>query len=230
MIRQERGYNYGDYSYIEHWDGRTGSLFQIFNQPRKQQYFSLWVRPVQHEYAYPLMKAITYELDRLITEGLTDEDVREAKNKSKVLYVNLGETVGRLLSAKMDDSFHGMDRGFLESYLENIDKVTTAQVNEAVRRHLQTRNVKYVVVTSSEHAAGLAAQIRANESAQGKSFEEYEFPQVKKADGTVEFQIPAEKREMVARDALWAAYPLNIGSVRLVPVNTLFKTGQFTAE
>lgn len=230
MIRQERGYNYGDYSYIEHWNGRTGSLFQIFNQPRSQQYFSIWVRPVQHEYAYPLMKAITYELERMVQDGLTAEQVAEAKNKAKVLYVNLGETVSRLLAAKMDDAFYGMSPGFLENYLENVDRVTPEQVNAAVRRHLQTRNLKYVVITSSENVPSLVAQIRGNEPAQGKSFADYEFPQVKRADGSVEFEVPAEKREMVERDARWAAYPLSIGSVRVVPVRAIFRSGQFVTE
>lgn len=230
MIRQERGYNYGDYSYIEHWNGRTGSLFQIFNQPRSQQYFSIWVRPVQHEYAYPLMKAITYELDRMVQQGLTAGEVASAKNKAKVLYVNLGETVSRLLAAKMDDAFYGMEPGFLENYLENVDRVTVDQVNAAIRRHLQTGNLKYLVVTSSEHAPALVSQIRGNQPAQGKSFADYEFPQAKRADGTVEYQIPEEKREMVDRDALWAAYPLNIQSVRVVPVRSIFRTGEFIAE
>ena len=230
LLRQERGYNYDDYSYIEHWNGRTGSLFQIFNQPRSQQYFSIWVRPVQHEYAYPLMKAITYELERMVQDGLTAEQVAEAKNKAKVLYVNLGETVSRLLAAKMDDAFYGMSPGFLENYLENVDRVTPEQVNAAVRRHLQTRNLKYVVITSSENVPSLVAQIRGNEPAQGKSFADYEFPQVKRADGSVEFEVPAEKREMVERDARWAAYPLSIGSVRVVPVRAIFRSGQFVTE
>jgi hypothetical protein len=45
-IREESGYNYRDYSYIEHWTGRSASPFQIFNQPREQQYFSIWIRLV----------------------------------------------------------------------------------------------------------------------------------------------------------------------------------------
>lgn len=230
MIRQERGYNYGNYSYIEHWNGRSGSLFQVFNQPRSQQYFSIWVRPVQHEYAYPLMKAITYELDKLVREGLTDEQVASARNKAKVLYVNLGETVSRLLSARMDDAFYGASPGFLEGYLSNIDKVTTAQVNVAIRRHLQTEDLKYVVITNSANVPALTAQIRGNAPAQGKSFADYEFPEVKRADGSTGWDIPEAKREMVARDALWANYPLNIGTVRLTPVEALFRSGVFIAE
>ncbi len=230
MIRQERGYNYGNYSYIEHWNGRTGSLFQIFNQPRSQQYFSIWVRPVQHEYAYPLMKAITYELEGLVVAGLTDQQVARAKNKAKVLYVNLGETVSRLLAAKMDDAFYEVTPGFLEGYLENIDRVTTAQVNAAVRRHLQTQDLKYVVITNSANVESLVAQIRGNEPGQGKSFADYQFPEVKRPDGTIGWEIPEARRGMVERDALWASYPLSIGTVRITPVGAIYKTGTFIAK
>ncbi|MEA2462936.1 MAG: zinc protease, partial [Acidobacteriota bacterium] len=91
QIREERGYNYGDYSYTEYWNGRTSSLFQVFNQPREQQYFSIWVRPVKHEHAVHMMKATTYELEQLVRTGLTAGEVDEAKKKARVLYLNLGE-------------------------------------------------------------------------------------------------------------------------------------------
>lgn len=229
-IRQERGYNYGDYAYIEHWNGKPYSLFQIFNQPREQQYFSIWIRPVGHEFAYHMGKAATYELEHLIRHGLTDEQVVEAKKKAKVLYLNLAETVDRLLAAKMDDAFYGMTPGFLEGYLNRIDRVTTAQVNQAIRKHLQTQNVKYVFITNDENAEGLVAQIRANRPAYGKTPEAYELQKVTLDDGLVVWQIPEGKLEMLREDGLWANYPLNIDSVRQVGVDEIFETSRFTAD
>ena len=45
-LRGKRGLNYGDYSYVEDFiqDGQT--TFQVPNNPRRQQYFSIWIRPV----------------------------------------------------------------------------------------------------------------------------------------------------------------------------------------
>ena len=223
-IREERGYNYGDYSYIEYWTGRTGSLFQVFNQPREQQYFSIWVRPVKHEHAVHLMKAVTYELDQMIRRGLTAQDVDAAKNKSRVLYLNLGETVARLISSRVDDAFFGMqDRGFLDTYLQEIDRVTPERVNAAIRRHLSTQNIKYLVVTSTQHLQPTVQLIRGNGPAFGKSWQEYEFTQAKLPDGTTVWQIPEAKVPTVQLDAAWANYPLDIRDVRVTHVNEMFR-------
>ncbi|HEU4522727.1 MAG TPA: pitrilysin family protein [Thermoanaerobaculia bacterium] len=223
-IREERGYNYGDYAYIEHWDGRPASLFQLFNQPREQQYFSIWVRPVKHEHAVHLMKAVTYELEEMVREGLSAEDVASAKNKARVLYLNLAETVPRLVSARVDDVFYGLqDRGFLDSYLQSIDRVTVEQVNAAIRRHLRPDNIKYVVVTSTPFVQPTVAQIRSDQPVYGKSFAEYEFTQAKLADGTTVWQIPEAKVPTVQLDAAWAHYPLNVRDVSTEHVQNMFK-------
>ena len=222
-IREERGYNYGDYSYIEYWTGRPNSLFQIFNQPREQQYFSMWVRPVKHEHAVHLMKAITYELDQMIRNGLTAEQVQEAKNKARVLYLNLGETVPRLVGARVDDAFYGAQNGFLDSYIEAVNRVTHEQVNAAIRRNLSTANIKYVVVTSTPHMQNTVAQIRSNAPVFGKSWHEYEFTQAKLADGTTVWQVPEAKMPTVQLDAVWAGTPLDVREVETTNVKEMFR-------
>jgi len=221
-IREERGYNYGDYSYIEHWSGRSFSLFQLFNQPREQQYFSLWIRPVKHEHAAHLLKAVTYELDQMIRNGLTPEQVEGSKKKARVLYLNLAETVPRLVGARVDDAFYGTSGGFLDAYLEQIDRVTPEQVNAAIRRHLSTANVKYVVVTSTPHVQTTAAQLRENAPVFGKSWQDYEFTQAKLADGTTVWQVPEAKQPTVQLDAAWAHYALDLKSVEVQHVKDWF--------
>jgi zinc protease len=223
-IREERGYNYGDYSYIEHWMGRTASLFQIFNQPREQQYFSIWIRPVKHEHAVHMMKAATYELEQLIRRGLSAEDVANAKNKSRVLYLNLAETVARLISSRVDDAFFGMDgRGFLDTYLQEVDRVTPERVNAAVRKHLSTANIKYVVVTDTARLKPTVDLIRSDAPAFGKTWQEYEFTQAKLPDGTPVWQIPEAKMPAVQLDAAWAHHPLDVREVRTKHVNEVFR-------
>lgn len=222
-IREERGYNYGDYAYIEYWAGRPAALFQIFNQPRELQYFSLWVRPVKHEHAVHMMKAITYELDEMVRNGLSAEELSAAKNKARVLYLNLAETVPRLLGARVDDAFYDMaGRGFLDTYLQSIDAVTLDQVNAAIRRHLRPDHVKYVVVTSSAFVQQTVDQIRSSTPVYGKTFLDYEFTQAKLKDGTTVWQIPEAKVPAIQLDAVWASYPLNVRDVKVRHVNQMF--------
>ena len=223
-IREERGYNYGDYSYIEYWNGRPSSLFEIFNQPREQQYFSIWVRPVKHEHAVHMAKAISYELDQLITHGMTPDQVDAAKKKASILYLNLGETVPRLLGAKIDDAFYGVgSQGFLEMYLAKIDAVTPEQVNSAIKKHLSTANMKYVIVTDTAHLAATTEELRTNGMVFGKSWADYEFTKTKLADGTEVWQVPEAKMETVQLDAAWASYPLNILRIEVRNVDQMFK-------
>ncbi|HEX9984819.1 MAG TPA: pitrilysin family protein [Thermoanaerobaculia bacterium] len=221
-IREERGYNYGDYSYIEYWGGRTYNLFQVFNQPREQQYFSLWLRPVKHEHAVHLAKAATYELEQMVQRGLTADDVTAAKNKAKILYLNLGETVPRLLAARVDDAFYGARQGFLNDYLTAIEAVTPEQVNAAIRRNLGTENIRYVIVTSTPHLAATQEQLRTDLPVYGKSWKDYEFSTAKLADGTTVWQVPEAKMPTVQLDAVWASHPLRIRRMTVIPASALF--------
>ena len=230
QIRQVRGYNYGDYAYVEHWRGKPSNLFQTYNQPRRQQYFSIWIRPVGHDHAYHLAKAATWELERLIRDGLTDEQVVEAKKKAKILYLNMGETVNQLLAARVDDQFYGMKEGFLDAYIDRLEAVTAAQVNQAIQRHLSVDNVKYVFVTDAAHADGLVAALEGNQPAYGKSLKDYEIKKVAAKGAPAVWQVPEDKLEMLRLDAQWANYRLDVDSVQKVPVGAVFKTGDFVAK
>ena len=230
-IRQKRGYNYGNYSYIEHFKARPSFLVPPFNTPRHYQYFSIWIRPVAHQYVHHLLKALTWELENFVRQGVTDQQVELARNKAKVLYLNLAETVSRLLAARVDDAYYEMiHEGYLEHYLKKIDSVTTEQVNAAIRTHLQTRNIKYLVVTDDERASELASDVKSGRNGEGKSLEEYQIP-VREEEGRQVYAVSAEKLKMLQRDAVWSAHPLNIprSHIRVVPVEQIFERGDFIA-
>ena len=224
LIRQQRGYNYGNYSYIEHFAGRPNSLFPPFNTPRRQQYFSMWVRPVGADYAPHLTKAITFELEHLIRTGLTQSEFDLSRNKARTLYLNLAENESRLLAARMDDAYYGMAPGYLEGYLQRLDAVTLDQVNAALKRHLQSDDVKYVVVADEKEAAGVAAKLRAGGLAWGKKPEEYQL-EVDRTGTLAVYHIPENRLDLLRRDAVWAYYPLELSSVRMVPASSMFERG-----
>lgn len=224
-IRADRGYNYGDYSYIEHFEGRPFQLFPPPATPRRYQYFSIWLRPVQNEYAYHLMKALTWELENLVRTGLTEDQCEQAKNKAKVLYLSLAETGSRLLSTRLDDEFYGTQPGYLEGYLKNVDGVTCSAMNAAIRKYLQAKNMKYVLVTSKAMAPKLVEQIAGNAPAWGKPLAEYQIDS-KEEGGEKVYIVPERKLNLLQRDAAWAYYGLDIPRKRIhiAPAEKMFET------
>ena len=225
VIRADRGYNYGDYSYIEHFEGRPFNLFPPTNAPRRTQYFSIWIRPVQSDYALHLMKALTWELENFVRTGMTEEQCGLAKNKAKVLYLSLAETGERLLGYQLDDAFYGMAPGYLDGYLKNIDGVSCSEVNAAIKKYLQADNLKYVVITDDEVAPKLAEAIAAGGAAWGKAPADYQID-VKEEGGQKTYIVPEPKLELLRLDAAWAYYPLDIPRkrIKIVPAEKMFET------
>jgi len=215
-IREERGYNYGSYSYIEYLVGRPSFLFPPPATPRTQQYFHIWIRPVGHQYTHFITKGFMYELELLVNEGLTEAEVAEARIKTRTLYLNFAESKDRQLGYLLDDRFYGMEqRGYLETMLRSVDAVTAGQVNAAIERHLQTANVKFVIVTDASEAERLAADIAAGTNVVRKSRAEYNIPE----------PVPAEQRHILERDAAWKQYSLAIprDRIRIVSVERMFE-------
>lgn len=223
VLREERGYNYGDYSYIEHFEGRPYHLFPPFNTPRRSQYFSIWVRPVAHQYVPHVLKAITWELEELLRAGLSERQCADARNKAKVLYLSLAETSERLLASRLDDRFYAMEPGYLSSYLKSVESVSCEAINAALRKHLKPSELKYLVATSADSAAKLADAVASGAPAWGKEPSDYQID-VKEEDGKKLYLVPEPKLEVLRRDAVWANHPLGIGgeNIRVVPVEKLF--------
>ena len=223
-IREDRGYNYGNYSYLEWVEGRFRYLFPPPNSPRSRQYFSIWIRPVGHQYAHHLMKALTWELEHFIRVGMTLQQVALAKQKARILYLNLAETADRLLGYRLDDWFYAMlARGHMETYLKQIEGVTHEQVNAAIRKHLQGHHLRYVVITDEATARKLKADLPTGKDARGKTPAEYQLEAVEK-DGVKIWQVPEKKLQILRMDKVWEEYPLDIPAeqIRVVFARELF--------
>lgn len=217
-IREERGYNYGDYSYIEYLYGRPFFLFPPPTTARTQQYFSMWIRPVGHSYTHFIMKAMTAELDHFVKDGLTPEQVAEARIKARTLYLNYAESMSRQLGYRLDDMFYAMkDDGYLQQMLAKIDAVTPEQVNAAIKKYLQVENLKYVIVTNESLGDKLADDIASGNNITPKTLAEYHISE----------PIPPQKKEMLQQDEQWKAYPLNIprSNIRVVKAADMFESG-----
>jgi len=67
-MREKRGLNYGDYSYIEYFPRGMYQMEPSPNLGRRYQIFQIWIRPVQPPTAKFALRLALYELDRLNRE------------------------------------------------------------------------------------------------------------------------------------------------------------------
>ena len=150
-MRGDRGLNYGDYAYIENFIQDGGSRFPVPNIPRRQQFFSIWIRPVPHHNAYFALRQALRELQMLVDDGLTAEDFETTRdfllNYSR-LYV---QTATRRLGYQMDSRFY--ESGFYIAEIQRrLPLLTVEAVNAAIRRHLQYEDLAVAIVTTDAEA------------------------------------------------------------------------------
>jgi zinc protease len=150
-MRGERGLNYGDYSYIENFIQDGGSTFPLPNTPRRQQFFSIWIRPVAHQNAGFALRQAVRELKLLVDAGLSAQDF-EASRKFVLNYSRLWtQDLSRRLGYQMDSEFYGT-KSFIDRIQDELKGLKVEDVNAAVKRHLQAQNLAVAIVTENAGA------------------------------------------------------------------------------
>jgi zinc protease len=150
-LRGLRGLNYGTYSYIENFIQDGGSTLMLPSVPRRQQYFSIWIRPVEHATNHFSLRLALYELENLIENGLTQEEF-DATRDYMINFSKLWtQTLSRRLGYMMDSVWYGTDY-FIDKIEEELMKLTVDDVNRAIKTHLQTDNIKVAAVTANARA------------------------------------------------------------------------------
>jgi zinc protease len=147
-LRGDRGLNYGDYSYIEYLESPPQVSTPPPGVPRREQYFSVWIRPVVPADAQFALRAGLYEVQRLRDEGMTEADFNLTRdfvlNYSKLWAQSLDERLG----FNMDSRFYGMPY-YIDEIQARLKKLTVGDVNAAIKKYLSTDNYEAVVVTSN---------------------------------------------------------------------------------
>ncbi|MGB6334957.1 MAG: pitrilysin family protein [Thermoanaerobaculia bacterium] len=154
QLRGQRGLNYGDYSYIEYWYVPPFTMNPTPNVPRRQQYFSVWVRPVVPETAHFALRDALFEVDRLANRGLTQEEFELARD-FLVNYSKLwGQTLPNRLAWHMDSRYYGMPY-YIDEIDKRLEKLTLEEVNAAAKKYIRTDDYHAVLVTNN------AAEVKA---------------------------------------------------------------------
>jgi len=201
QLRGERGLNYGDYSYIEYWYVPPFTMNPTPNVPRRQQYFSVWVRPVVPDTAHFALRDALFEVDRLASRGLTQEEFELARD-FLISYSKLwGQTLPNRLAWHMDSRYYGMPY-YIDEIDKRLEKLTVDEVNAAVKKYIQTDDFHAVLVT--------------NNAEEVKAYLEKDQP------SPMKYNAPPEQRVLDA-DVTIQKIEVEPTEIQIVPVAKMFQ-------
>ncbi len=202
-IREERGQNYGDYAYIEHFiQGRD--KFPATNIGRQQQYFSIWIRPLANSNRHFVIRQALRELKRLVDEGISQERF-ELVRTYLLNYTRLyAQTLDERLGWQMDSHYYGY-KDFLSEAQARLPKLTRADVNRAIKKYLNYENVFIAVITEDGEALKKAL--------------------VENAPSPVAYANPHMPKAVLDEDKIIQEYHLDVGpeNVKVIPAGEFFK-------
>ena len=203
-MREVRGLNYGDYSYIEHFVQDGGSTFPLTNFARSQQYFSIWIRPVQHQQRHFALRLAVFELERLVRDGLTAEEFERTRTFLKHYSKLWAQDQNRRLGYMMDSRFYGTD-DYISSLPAKLDQVTLEQVNAAIRRHLNAQNLRIAVIT--------------------RGADEFLKDLITNKPSPMTYEAEGIAADVIAEDGVVAVYKLNVNreASKIVDAEEMFR-------
>ncbi|MEQ8168828.1 MAG: insulinase family protein [Candidatus Eremiobacterota bacterium] len=147
QLRSIRGFNYGNYSYIEKFIEGSQDKMPRTRIARQSQYFYIWIRNLSDENATFAAKFTVMNLDKMIKEGL-DKETFELnrdfiKNNSKLWAFDPFQKIG----FEMDSDFYKTP--YYIDYIEKkMDSMKNEDVTAALQKHMDVNNMKFVFVTS----------------------------------------------------------------------------------
>jgi len=205
-IREERGQNYGDYAYADHFvQGRD--KFPALNHCRQQQYFSIWIRPLANSNRHFVVRQALRELKILVEEGIQEERFKLTR-KYLLNYTKLyAQTLGERLGWQMDSKYYGY-KDFLAEAQARLAKITREEVNRAIKKYLNFNNLYIAIIT--EDAESLKDALVAN------------------TPSPITYANPNMPERILQEDLLIQTFPLDVkpDKVKTAPASEFFqKTG-----
>lgn len=206
VIREKRGMNYGDYAYIEAFLNGGSYSMPVPNNPRSQQIFEVWIRPVQHIHRHFALRAAMRELQLVIENGLTQEQFDVTKQFLYKYALHYAPALNTRLGYQIDSKFYGVnDNGnYISHYREVIKKLTLEDVNKVIKKYIQFDNIKFAIIT--------------------KDAESFKKDLISNIPSPVTYDTP-KPEEVLEEDKIISNYKINFieDKIKITPVEELFK-------
>lgn len=206
VIREERGLNYGDYAYIEAFLNGGSYSMPIPNNPRSQQIFEVWIRPVQHIHRHFALRAAMRELQMVVDNGMTQEQFDVTKQFLYKYALHYAPALDTRLGYQIDSKFYGVnDEGnYIAYYRKMIKNMTLSDVNTAIKKYIQYNNIDFSIITKD-----------------AKTFKD---ELISNKPSPIEYSTP-KPNEVLEEDKIISNYKINFNAnnIKIVPVDNLFK-------
>jgi zinc protease len=204
VIRETRGLNYGNYSYIECFPDGGELQMPPVNVPRRQQIFEIWIRSLPTAQAPFALKAALRELQSLCDNGMSKANFELTRMFLTKYSTHFADTTSARLGYAVDDWHYAINNeGHLARFRRMMGELTLDDVNAAIRTHLNSTNLKVAIVTDG--APALARVLLDN------------------APTPIEYEseMPAA---VLAEDEKIAAFPLSVShdAVRILTLDDAF--------
>jgi zinc protease len=222
-LREARSMNYGDYSYIEWYEQGGNNMLPVSGVPRSSNYFNFWIRPVQIAkglkaqypelsginigHAHFAIRMVLKEMDQMINNGLSDDQFKTTRDFLKSYIKLYVQSPDLQLGFLMDSHFYGR-KNYITEMDQLLSKLTVADVNKAMKKYWQTKNMDIVIVTDNSEAQPLA-----------KSFTEG-TPSPMSYSNSLKSSLPAS---ILEEDKEVEKYPMTVKSVKIVDSDTVFR-------
>ena len=123
--------------------GRIGASF---DHPSIER-FSIGTKSATTAVAIEAMKK---QMDELTQSGVTDEEVRKAKDSILNSFIFAFDSKQKVLAERMAYEFYGYPADFLEKYRAGIEKVTVADVDRVARKYIHPDKLAVLVVGNAK--------------------------------------------------------------------------------
>ncbi len=129
-IRENKGYTYSPYSEVS---------------VRYHDAYWMQYAEVGTETTAPALKEIFFEINRLINEPVTAEELAGIKNYLAGIFVLRNSSRGGIISQLAYLDLHGLEKSFLTNYVSNIQAVTAEDIQRVMKTYLNPGEMTIVI-------------------------------------------------------------------------------------
>jgi len=134
-LREEKGYTYGAYTRLD--TKRLSGTIEATAEVRT---------PVTGD----SLREFFYELDRIRSERVGDEELKDAKNFLTGVFPLRAETQEGLTNLIVNQFLFGLPDDYLQTYRDNVASITADDVQLAAQRHVQPDEMAIVIVGDAD--------------------------------------------------------------------------------